>query len=667
MITFETDRLTILADETTGYLRSIVGKNDPAGAEWVLAESDWGQAENFQTESASYQNGALRIQARHVSAPLTMNVEKRVENGRFTEQYAVTNVGNCDFFCHPDTFGILFPFNTLVRGGGEQMDRVCTAHVWCGGSTAWIYGHKLSGKGPQLLVYLDDGSIGDYSIRYEALTSRNGGFYRGDIQLDPTPCALMPGETRTYRFVYDMTDKPQKYLTEDTDSLLVSADRYSALPGEPITLSVSCRRGLEDLSVSVNDEDVPVSKNGDRASAVVSFEDLGEKTVTVSAGGKTTLARLNVIEPPEVILQKRARFIAKKQQYHRAGSAYDGAYLTYDDTEKSLVCEPWGDRNCGHERIAMGVIVALALQRQADPVLHASLEQYLTFVRRELLEEESGTVFTEAGRSNGERRRFFNDPWVAVLFREAYRYNGDITYLHIAFRIMDQYFRLFGRTHDGTVVEVYELCELLEQAGLTEESRTLQAHLYAYLDHFLVPENKLAGFQEVGYCHEYPDIRAKLYFEAYLHTKNETYRRAAEEYYQSAGSFYSFQPDYHFFGISVRNWDAFWFGKKRQFGDTFPHYWSCDLAETVAAKEKVLPTGTGMALIRSVLMGNLCLYRPDGFAANTYLSPYHVRFRRPEDNPGVVPDGAFYGKTYDEFANDQDWALYFAVKLLTKN
>lgn len=34
------------------------------------------------------------------------------------------------------------------------------------------------------------------------------------------------------------------------------------------------------------------------------------------------------------------------------------------------------------------------------------------------------------------------------------------------------------------------------------------------------------------------------------------------------------QPDDHMYEAAIRHWDGYWFGKRKLYGDTYPHYWS---------------------------------------------------------------------------------------------
>ena len=64
--------------------------------------------------------------------------------------------------------------------------------------------------------------------------------------------------------------------------------------------------------------------------------------------------------------EKRCRFIVEKQQYFRDGSLLDGAFLTYDNEDKRLVYEKEYDHNGGRERVGMGALLALWLQKNKD-------------------------------------------------------------------------------------------------------------------------------------------------------------------------------------------------------------------------------------------------------------------------------------------------------------
>lgn len=128
---------------------------------------------------------------------------------------------------------------------------------------------------------------------------------------------------------------------------------------------------------------------------------------------------------------------------------------------------------------------------------------------------------------------------------------------------------------------------------------------------------------EVNYEQSIVAPAADILLSVYALTGDAKYLKAAERQIRILELFNGMQPDYHLHEVAVRHWDGYWFGKKRYFGDTFPHYWSA-------------------------LTGNVFeLYgRITGNSA--YLYPFQVNGRE--------------GEFYDAYANDQDWGLYFYLR-----
>ena len=104
--------------------------------------------------------------------------------------------------------------------------------------------------------------------------------------------------------------------------------------------------------------------------------------------------------------------------------------------------------------------------------------------------------------------------------------------------------------------------------------------------------------------------------------------------------------------IAIRYWDDFWFGKIHEFGDTLPHYWSALSSIDYIKYGRV--TGDEARLGRGIcgLRNCLCLFMPDGSASCARLFPHTVNGVR--------------GERFDPLCNDQDFALYFALKYLEK-
>ena len=135
-----------------------------------------------------------------------------------------------------------------------------------------------------------------------------------------------------------------------------------------------------------------------------------------------------------------------------------------------------------------------------------------------------------------------------------------------------------------------------------------------------------------------------------LITGYEKYLNSVGEHVAVLDRFNGYQPDYHMNGIPIRYWDDFWFGKATLFADTYPHYWSCLTAACwhyygiLAKDEKYI------AMAENCMRNCLCLFNDDGSASNAYVYPFSVDGRT--------------GEFYDDWANDQDFALYFAMEIL---
>ena len=67
-------------------------------------------------------------------------------------------------------------------------------------------------------------------------------------------------------------------------------------------------------------------------------------------------------------------------------SLLDGAFLTYDNEDKRLVYEKEYDHNGGRERVGMGALLALWLQKNKDMKVEKALQKYTEYIYRELYE-----------------------------------------------------------------------------------------------------------------------------------------------------------------------------------------------------------------------------------------------------------------------------------------
>lgn len=247
-VIFKNKSMEVEIDERFGTVCRIVKNDDEANMDWVLPGSQWGRVENFKTASVSVRENEVFVEAVCERAPLSLQVCRKIEEDAYTERYTFTNTSREALEIDQETFGICFPFNCAIEIAEDFIKKICVAHVWCGGNTAWLYGEKLDGGAPYLIVQMTEGDCSDYSISKD-IVGRKMVDYRGEILLNPTPCRLQGGESLCMAFEHRFSEEPPKIaLAKRQDFIGAYADAYSVLRGENVTVSVECAGGLNDPS-----------------------------------------------------------------------------------------------------------------------------------------------------------------------------------------------------------------------------------------------------------------------------------------------------------------------------------------------------------------------------------------------------------------------------------
>lgn len=670
--------IVVELDEASGYVTSIIDPSDPVQMNWVRRGSHWGMLEGFEQDEISNGNHEVSVLLnkkysdleavveKKTSGKLQAVVERKIYDKYYEETYTVKNISEFDYFMTQDTFGIHFPFQCLQY---EDLPRdyvfnnSCTAHVWCGDEVCWLYGVKLTAEQRYLLIYMVEGSSSDYSIHRDITLSRQPVMFRGDIVLNPSRCVIAPCEEKKYCFRYVFTDNHPKDALIAEGVAVASADVYTPSVGETVKCQVACSHP-ETVRIFLDNHQIKADTSENTASWTYLADTLGEKVFHIHANDKHTLLRILVTESVDTLMERRAHFIATKQQFLRSGSQLDGAYLVYDNAEHQQYCDNYfNDNGAARERIFTGILIARQLQKKHDAMLMQSLEKHRDFVLRELYDRASGTVYNAIGKNNAWHR-IYNYPWFSLYFLEWYKLTGDIVYLQDAAKILLAYYQHGGELQDSQCIEAVDLIANLEKEKLFELKRSVYDSFIAHADSIL--ERGLISNSEEINClvNEIPNSKACYLAQAFILSGEEKYKAAIQEHIRMAEGLFSFQPDFHLNGISVRHWEGFWFGKSKHHGDTFPQYWSslngwmydwCKKAGVISAAEYI-----------NSLRNNLCLFSPDGSASCLYLYPYSINIyaSHPESSGGTRPVGKHNGKKYDDWSNDQDLALYYNDKLL---
>jgi len=650
-------------NETNGATSAIRYPEDTTGMNWILKKPAWGCIPDFITVKTEQTDNGFTAVYEHPKKLSRVTVEKTITNTDYFEKYTIENIGVAEYFLTKDNFGILMPTNCNYAKSDNLMNK-CVSHLWCGGDTCWMYSARTNGEKPYLVMNLTEGSIVDYSIDYDYSLTNLGADWRGAFLLHPKECIIKPNESITLNFRFRFSDTTPEFTPLDYNGAIrFSASKYSFSVGEKIKLTLEYNGESDNAKITYENRTLDLCIKNGKAECEISFDTIGEREITVKVGGKETFIKIQVLEKLSDMLEKRARFIAEKQQYHEKGSHLDGAYLIYDSETDKQYCGRT-DHNAGRERIGMGITVCRALQVKYSENLMESLKKHRKFIERELFDIESGTVYNDVCRDNSWLR-IYNFPWFSVYYFEWYNLSSEIKCLENSARILIKYYELGGTEQDSQNIEALRILEALKKENLTELYSMLYSCFVRHADS-IIERSGISESKEVTWVNEIANDMCCYLSQTYILTGNEKYLKEAEINYKRSRAFYAYQPDFHLNCVTVRYWDNYWFGKIHSYGDVFPHYWSALSGWSLYWYDKARGCNEHRKEIENNLTGNICIYKPDGMANNCYLYPYRIDLYTsdPMYKNQFMKTGTTYGKRYDPWANDQDWALYLASLFL---
>ncbi len=666
MIELKNEKLHIKIDESTGYTVGIYG-ND--GNNWVREDSDFGHIEGIEMTDFVVRDGnTVRITYSSESSELPVHavVEKTLCDGEYTEKYTVINDDRIDFFFREGVFGIHMPFENVIRVGEPWFTKLVNAHLWCGNGITWIQAKRFSGNAPYLYVYMTEGDVCGYDISRNADLAEIGLNYRGDLVLNPKPRGILPGKSITTAFSFRLDERePREYFSSFEGHIELDAIPYTSVGGEPITMTARYSGKIISAEICCDDEKLPFSISGSEIVWRLEPKEYREYTCHVRINGKHTWIRVNALPDMKELLLARARFIRCKQQYFSEGSHLDGAYLIYESNDDSLYYSHFfHDHNASRERIAMGLTVIQALRICHDDELEASLRKYISFLERELVDTNTGEVFESEMRDN-RCIRIYNYPWFACFYLDLYALWGRKNDLIVATKIVRRYYEQNGIEQDSQCMPMTELVKTLECIGETSLAEEMKGYFTAHADAIL-NRNMMTPSGE-GACAPESAATVAIYFaQAYILTGEKKYIDALPAAQSFAESFFAFQPDVHMHGMGLRHWDGYWFGSYMQYGDLFPHQWNCLAGEMYHYIALADDKKTYETVKKDILLNNLTGFQANGFAPSSYLYPHKITVysNDPAHSNKNIPVGVGYGRRYDTWSNDQDWALYYAAKRL---
>lgn len=607
-------------------MKELIFENDPYGMNWLREDFTYGKVE--------------------CPKELNCSVENTRNGDTITTRVTVSNPGRKPFFTHKGSISIAFPLTDKYESSQTCMERHCHTHIFCGGNISYICALRMGGEAPHLGMVLTKGSLAGYSVQRNLLNQSND---RGCFLLHPAAIELAAGESTVLEWKIfrheGKADFFQKLEQYNPYFIKVTAERYVLFEGEKNVLRI--RPVFKAGQVTVDGEPLPET-NGEYRLEYTAGE-TGEKVFLIQADGVRTWCRTYVQENAEALAGKRCSFLAQHQQYQGPVKPLQDAYLAYDNKDELCVYRPENDFNGGRERIGMGCLMARYLSgRKGENVqyLRNSLERYRTYVLRELVDGSTGKVYNDIGRDDSYKR-LYNAPWAAAFFTELYCLWKEEEDLLIAYRIVKQFYVEGGRDFYPINLPILLLDEALSDAQMETQRQELRELYIEHADRLRERDIRYPA-SEVNYEQSIVAPAADILLSVYALTGDNAYLRAAERQIAVLDLFNGIQPDYHLYEVAIRHWDGYWFGKKRYYGDTFPHYWSVLTGNVFELYGKFTGQSGYLKRAEDARRAILPTFFSDGRASCAYVYPYSVNDQR--------------GEFYDPYANDQDWGLYFYLK-----
>ena len=640
----EGDLFRIRLDPCGGGMNSLILNGDDAGMDWVKDGSTFfrpvmdpnykGHGEFTYLGGSAHEGGYWeQYQNQTLYAETVYRIR---EDGALTVTVDFTNRTAGDAYFYRGLLGLTLPFNDSYPDADTCMTHRCNAHIWCGGS-AYVLALKMGDSACGLGMLLTEGETDGYS--QTSVRSND----RGVFILHPALRHLSAGGSYHMEFLFFPCQEKNDFLRQmvhRTDAVHIQARCYTVFQGEPIRFETS----KKDCAVRL--EGSPVSLRTPAIEYLPSRP--GEHVFHISNGKWASRAVFNVVPPLDELSGARARFLVERQQCLDPGSPLYGAYLLYDNEENApYYDEGFADHNVLRERVGSALFLTEYARKHPSKEILRSLALYEQFLRREAVDPETGDVFGSIGRQNN--RRLYNFYWYAHFYAEYYALTGGRAYLETAYRIVRRYYALGGRKHYPNAAFPLSLIDALRTSGMAEQADELGGLLLEHAENMLKVGCSYPR-HEVNFEQTIVAPACTILMDAYRYSGREKYRAAMETHLRVLDRFDGIQPDYHLNGIAIRFWDDFWFGKAGVMGDTLPHYWSVLSGIVYIQYGRLIGDSAWVERGENCLRNTLCLFKGTGEASCACVYPFRTNGVR--------------GEFFDPWANDQDFALYYALLYL---
>ncbi|MFD0319067.1 hypothetical protein [Streptomyces flavalbus] len=629
---------------------------DQASAPWHSVEHQWGSGHLVTDRGAARWLAPARLWAagdsvETVHTPLPgVRVEARrsVAGDLLRERYTVVNSG--DEPLAVTGLGVQTPFADWYQDARTSLEEAVHAHVFAGGTWAWVLAQPMSGGGRCLGLVVREGAVRAYSV--ESRNQDSQSHVRGHLVLQVTDHArnphafggqpvlrLAPGESTSVAWELGWYASVDDFTAATRPPAVFSA--YAAETGTPIV--------VEAASVSSPDPEVKVEREADGRYRVESSAH-GTRTLDIGDGARTeVLFHL----PLEEVVRRRVAYVIRHQRATERPGLLAHAFVPVNTrTGLTSPTNGWSDWSDGSERIAMPLLLqaatahGLADPRETGPLL----DGWSDFAVRHLLDASDAP--RRGSQSWHIEPRLYDMPWLARFFHDRYQAHGRAEDLERAARVIERRFDLGGATHLSIDVSpaTTAVCDTLDTVGQTARADRLRDQLVDSARQFLRMGRQLPA-HEVSYEQAIVAPLLDLLSDAYALTGEALFHDAVEERLPWLLAFGGPQPHARLHGIAIRHWDGYWFGENRLWGDVFPHYWSVLTATSLLRLPTTLRTADTDRLAETILRANMANYHEDGSATCAFVMPSTVDGRA--------------AHAADPLANDQDWHLVLWLRQLS--
>ncbi len=555
------------------------------------------------------------------------------------------------------------PFNDAYEASDICMRERCHTHIWVGLESSYIRTERMGESDCHVGLVFEKGSF--HSYRQEECNHS----VRGYFALNVSAFSLQSGESHEicYRIFAHTGGADFFARARKIPGFLQvrSARGYSFFEGEEISFEVLSGETITEAHCTLRGEALPCKTEENRV--LISFvpEGNGEHEVFFCVNGRKGKAVFNVLPALETLLKTRIDFIIDKQQCMDSNSPLYGAYLVYDNEEDRQYFDyAVLDHNANRERLGMSLTILKWLGTHEDARARRSLDLFTEFLLRECVDEEKGTCYGNIGKDE-RYLRLYNAPWVALYFAELYNLTKDLRWARLLARILHYYYGVGGAKFYPNGIRFATFYRVLQAAGLHRECEEIYAKFDEHVQMILRNGTNYPP-HEVNYEQTIVTPAVTILLDKYTLSGEEFYLREAEKHLRILRKFDGLQPHFRLHNIPIRYWDDFWFGKKGTYGDVFPHYWSVLSGYGYHLYGKLTGDRGYEEIARQCMMNCLCNIYPSGRATCAYVYPEWVSGRAwsPQKHADITETlGSRKGALADAFANDQDFALYFFMKM----